>query len=79
MAYHDVNHTFGSGEFSESYATYRARHWMRLMSKHGRLRDWLGFFFIGAPLIALRVIAREGLQGNWRSLLGLARGALRKT
>jgi GT2 family glycosyltransferase len=76
VAYHDVNHTFGAGEYSENYAKHRARHWMRLMRRHARPVDWIGFLFIGVPTIALRVLFREGLKGNLGALRGLILGAI---
>jgi len=75
---HDVNHTFGAAGYSEEYATHRARHWMRLMRRHASLSDWLGFAFVGVPLIALRVLLREGRKRNLGALKGLVRGALQR-
>ena len=76
LAYHDVNHTFGAGGYSENYARHRARHWLRLMRRHAGIVDWLGFLFIGVPTIALRVLFREGLKGNLAALRGLVLGAV---
>jgi GT2 family glycosyltransferase len=78
MAFHDVNHTFGSGGFSENYAQYRARHWRRLMCRHAGPLDWLGFVLIGAPIITLRVLIREGRKRNLVALRGLFRGTFGK-
>jgi GT2 family glycosyltransferase len=74
-AYHDVSHTFG-GDYSEEYAAYRSRHWLRLMRRHARFRDWAGFVLVGVPIIAGRVLARELRRGNLGALRGLVRGAL---
>jgi GT2 family glycosyltransferase len=76
LAYHDVNHTFGAGGYSENYARHRARHWLRLMRRHAGIVDWIGFLFIGVPAIALRVLFREGLKGNLAALRGLVLGAV---
>jgi GT2 family glycosyltransferase len=76
MAYHDVNHTFGAGSFSEDYARHRARHWLRLMRRHAGLLDWLGFILVGAPAIGLRVLFREGRKRNLAALRGLVSGVL---
>lgn len=73
---HDVNHTFGAAGYSEEYATHRARHWLRLMRRHASALDWLGFAVIGVPLIATRVLLREGRKRNLGALKGLVRGAL---
>ena len=74
MAFHDVNHTFGAGAFTEDYARHRARHWLRLMRRHAGILDWLGFVFVGAPAIALRVIVREGRKRNLAAFRGLVSG-----
>lgn len=76
MGFHDVNHTFGAGGYTEDYAHHRAKHWMTLMRRHASPLDWLGFVIIGAPLIIGRVALREARKGNlWSALKGLARGA----
>lgn len=77
LAYHDVNHTFGAEAYSEDYARHRARHWLKLMRRHARLRDWLGFVLVGAPMIGLRVLLREGPKRNFAALRGLIGGAIR--
>ena len=74
-AYHDVSHTFG-GDYTEEYAAYRSWHWLRLMRRHARFRDWAGFVLVGVPIIAGRVLARELRRGNLGALRGLVRGAL---
>jgi len=76
MGFHDVNHTFGAAGYTEDYARHRAGHWMELMRRHASPLDWLGFVFVGVPLIAGRVIVREARKGHpWSALKGLARGA----
>ncbi len=76
MAYHDVTHTFGGGDYTEEYAAHRSRHWLRLMRRHAGIRDWIGFVLVGIPVIAFRVIGREVRRGNLRALRGLIRGML---
>jgi GT2 family glycosyltransferase len=76
IAFHDVNHTFVAGGFTEDYAQHRARHWLRLMRRHAGILDWLGFVFIGAPAIGLRVIFREGRKKNFAAIRGLVSGVL---
>lgn len=76
VGFHDVNHTFGASGFSEEYAAHRARHWLKLMRRHASMLQWAGFFFIGIPVIAGRVLVREMRKGNLAALRGLARGAL---
>jgi hypothetical protein len=50
---------------------------MTLMRRHASLPDWLGFVFIGVPLITGRVIVREARKGNLLAALkGLVRGAV---
>jgi hypothetical protein len=79
VGYHDVNHTFGAAGYSEDYATHRARHWLQLMRRHASPLDWLGFILVGVPVIAARVLVREGRKGNLAALRGLARGAFGRT
>ena len=76
VAVHDVNHTFGGGDYTEEYATHRSRHWLRLMRRHAGIIDWLGFVLVGAPMIFGRVLARELGKGNLGAVRGLIRGAL---
>lgn len=75
VGFHDVNHSFGAAGYSEDYARHRAKHWMTLMRRHASLLDWIGFVCIGIPLIAGRVLLREGRKGNLDALRGLVRGA----
>jgi GT2 family glycosyltransferase len=72
-AFHDVNHTVGAS-YSEDYAAMRSRHWLRLMRRHASALDWLGFVTVGMPLIAIRVLIREGRRSNIGALRGLVRG-----
>lgn len=74
LAFHQVSHTFGGGEYSEDYARYRSRHWFAFMRRHASATEKLGFFLIGAPLGALRILAREARRGNLGALRGLVRG-----
>jgi GT2 family glycosyltransferase len=76
LAFHDVNHTFGAGVYSEEYARHRARHWLRLMRRHASFLDWIGFISFGAPMIVLRVLFREGAKRNLAALRGLICGTL---
>jgi hypothetical protein len=76
VGFHDVNHTFGAAGYSEDYARHRAKHWMLMMRRHASLLDWLGFVLLGMPLIAGRVLVREGRRRNLAALRGLIRGAL---
>jgi len=76
-AFHDVNHTVGAS-YSEDYAAMRSRHWLRLMRRHASALDWLGFIIVGMPLIAIRVLIREGRRRNLGALRGLVRGVFRR-
>lgn len=75
VAYHVVSHTFGQG-YGEDYARHKARHWFTFMRRHASPFQQLGFFLVGAPYLAIRVILREGRKGNLGALRGLARGIL---
>lgn len=75
VAYHMVSHTFGKG-YSQAYARHKLRHWYLFMRRHASLRQQLGFFFLGAPYLVVRVIIREGRKGNLAAFWGLAHGLL---
>jgi GT2 family glycosyltransferase len=75
LAYHEVSHTFG-GDYSESYARHKARHWLLLMRRHASPAQKLAFLAGGLPFLAARVAVREVRRGNWRAVRGLLRGAL---
>jgi GT2 family glycosyltransferase len=75
MAYHAVSHTFGKG-YSEEYARHKSRHWYRFMRRHASPLQQAGFFLIGAPYLAIRVVVREGRKGNFGAVRGLFRGLL---
>lgn len=75
VAYHQVSHTFGSG-YNEQYARNKARHWFVFMRRHAPLLQQVGFFTIGAPYLAIRLVAREARRGNLKALRGTLRGML---
>jgi GT2 family glycosyltransferase len=75
VAYHEVSHTFGEG-YSGDYARHKSRHWFLFLSRHASLPQKIGFFTIGAPYLALRVLLREARRGNVRAVEGLLRGGL---
>lgn len=72
VAYHAVGHSFGQG-YTETYARHRARHWLLFLWRHASPAEQLGFFAIGAPYLALRLVMRSGSLGILR---GWLRGAL---
>jgi GT2 family glycosyltransferase len=73
MAYHAVSHTFGGGRYTEAYARHKARNWFHFMLRHAPVHQKLVFLFVSAPVLALRLLVREGRRGN----LGAVRGVLR--
>lgn len=75
VAFHAVSHTFGEG-YSEDYARHKSRHWFTFMRRHATPFQQLGFFLLGAPYLAVRVMLRETKKGNLRALRGLAYGLL---
>ncbi len=75
VALHAVSHTFGRG-YTENYARHKARHWRTFMARHATWWQKAGFYLVGLPLIAARVLVREARRGNLSALRGLARGAL---
>jgi GT2 family glycosyltransferase len=75
VAYHTVSHTFGKG-YTEDYARHKFRHWYLFMRRHASLNQKLGFFLIGIPYLAVRVMIREGKKGNLGALRGIVAGML---
>jgi GT2 family glycosyltransferase len=75
VAYHTVSHTFGKG-YTEDYARHKFRHWYLFMRRHASVYQKLGFFLIGIPYLAVRVMIREGKKGNLGALRGLVAGML---
>jgi GT2 family glycosyltransferase len=73
VGYHAVSHTFGRG-YTEAYARHKVRHWLNFMRRHASWPQKLGFYTIGAPYLALRLLLREGRKGNLRAIRGLLRG-----
>lgn len=74
VGYHHVNHTFGGGRYSEEYAKYKARNWFAFLLRHAPLHHKVGFFLISAPILVLRMIVREGRQGNFSAIRGMLNG-----
>jgi len=75
VALHAVNHTFESGGgYTAVYARSKARHWLRFLNRHGTAVQKAGFFLVGAPLIAMRMVFRELLRGNPGAIVGSIRG-----
>ena len=75
VGFHVVSHTYGKG-YSEEYARHKSRHWLIFMQRHASLPQKVGFYFVGAPFIALRVISRELRRGNLQAIRGLIQGVL---
>jgi hypothetical protein len=46
------------------------------MRRHASLIQQLGFFLLGAPYLAVRVVLREGSKGNLGAVRGLFQGIL---
>jgi len=74
VALHEANHTFESGGYSAVYARSKAKHWLRFLKRHGTPLQKAGFFLVGAPLIAARMVFREVLRGNPGAIVGSVRG-----
>jgi GT2 family glycosyltransferase len=76
VGYHRVSHTFGGGRYSEEYAKHKARNWLTFLRRHGSPLQKIGFFCVSAPLLVLRLVVREGRQGNFRAIRGMLRGLI---
>jgi GT2 family glycosyltransferase len=75
VALHAVNHTYeGGGDYTAVYARSKARHWLRFLRRHGTPLQKAGFFLVGAPIIAARMVFRELRKGNPGAILGSVRG-----
>jgi GT2 family glycosyltransferase len=75
MAFHEGNHTFGSG-YPPPYARVKAQHWMCFLRRHGSLPQQVAFVLLGAPVIVLRMAVREARRGNLPALPAALRGAI---
>jgi GT2 family glycosyltransferase len=76
VALHKVNHTYESGGYTAVYARSKAKHWLRFLRRHATPLQKAGFYAIGAPWIALRMVFRELLRGNPGAISGSVRGML---
>lgn len=76
VIYHDPSpgKTISQGQYTEMYASYRSKHWLRFMRRHATAMQRAGFYAIGAPYLLLRVLVREGRKGNFSAIKGLIRG-----
>ena len=73
VAFHEVSHTFGKG-YTEEYARYKSKHWLTFLRRHATPLHKAGFYLVGAPILALRIIIREGKKGNLGAVRGIIRG-----
>ena len=74
MAYHEVSSTFEGGAYTEVYAQNKTRNWLVFMLRHAPWYEKLVFVLFSVPMLALRVLIREGRAGNLGAVRGLARG-----
>lgn len=74
LIFHDRSQTFESGQYTEKYACYKARNWLFFMRRHAPLRGQIGFLFLGAPLLFIRMLIRESRKGNLAAVRGLVTG-----
>jgi GT2 family glycosyltransferase len=74
VALHAVNHTYEGHGYTAVYARAKAKHWLRFLARHGSPLQKVGFFAVGAPIIAVRMLFRELRRGNFRAIVGSARG-----
>ena len=74
MAYHEVSSTFEGGEYTELYAQNKTRNWLVFMLRHAPWHEKVVFLVLSVPMLALRVLIREGRAGNLGAVRGLATG-----
>lgn len=76
MAYHAVSHSFEPGGYSTKYAKLKAQHWLRFLRRHGTPLQKAAFYGAGMPLLALKLLVREGRKGNLGAVAGSVRGVI---
>jgi GT2 family glycosyltransferase len=76
LAWHAVSHSFEPGGYTPTYARVKARHWIRFIRRHASPLQQAAFFLAGMPLLALKLLVREGRRGNLGALVGSVRGML---
>ena len=76
VALHEVNHTYEGGGYTAVYARSKAKHWLRFLRRHATPLQKAGFYAVGAPWIALRMMFREMSRGNPGAITGSIRGML---
>ncbi|MFX0195029.1 MAG: glycosyltransferase family 2 protein [Candidatus Hodarchaeota archaeon] len=76
LIFHNPTQTFEQGKYTEKYARVKARNWILLMRRHASPLQQLGFIFLGAPYLFIKLIIREGRKGNLAAAGGLLRGML---
>jgi GT2 family glycosyltransferase len=76
LAFHEVSHSFEGGGYTERYARNKAQHWILFMGRHASLVERIGFVCLGGPYRLVRLLIREGAQGNLAALRGIVRGFL---
>lgn len=82
VVYHESRpgRTFEGGQYSQKYASARAKNWILFMRRHAPVWQQLGFWLVGLPYLLSGFVVRQAKQGNLRvALQGLLRGALKAT
>ena len=80
LVFHETKpgHTFEGGQYTEKFASYRARHWMLFMRRHASPVQKLGFLLFGAPYRLARILIREGRSGNLAAIRGLLQAGFKQ-
>jgi GT2 family glycosyltransferase len=76
MAYHEVSSTFEGGAYTETYAQNKTKNWLVFMLRHAPWHEKIVFLTVSVPILALRVLIREGRSGNLGAVRGLGRGLI---
>lgn len=59
LGYHRASQTFGATRFSVAYTRNRVLQWLRFLRRHGSPLQQVGFFLVGAPFRAVRIVVRN--------------------
>jgi len=79
VVYHasEPGRSFGGGAGAAAYTENRARQWLRFLHRHATPAQRAGFYLLGAPWLATRMLARAARRGRLLpTLQALAKTAL---
>lgn len=75
LIWHDPTQTFEGGRYTENLVRQKTRCWRIFLRRHASPLQRAAFYAIGLPILALRMLVREGRRGNVKALRGILHGA----